>query len=75
MSIQPMKMFSFTWSPPPVLSEVRGQRTHVLVRFFPEEGRTSAILNHDGWGSGGNWDKAFECFQRNWKEVVLLGLE
>ena len=75
MSIQPMKMFSFTWNAPPVLSEVRGQRTHVVVRFFPEEGGTRVTLYHDGWGSGGEWDKAYEYFRRAWQEVVLPRLK
>jgi len=75
MSIQPMKMFSFTWNAPPVLSEVRGQHTHVVVRFFPEEGGTRVTLYHDGWGSGGEWDKAFEYFEKAWVEVVLPRLK
>ncbi len=75
MSIQPMKMFSFTWNAPPVLSEVRGQRTHVGIRFISEEGGTRVVLYHDGWGSGGEWDKAFEYFQIAWKEVVLPRLK
>ena len=75
MSILPMKMFSFTWNAPPILPEVRGQRTHVVVRFVPEEGGTRVTLYHDGWGSGGEWDKAFEYFQKAWKEVVLPRLK
>lgn len=75
LSIQPMKMFSFTWNAPPILTKVRGQRTHVVVRFFPEEGGTRVTLYHDGWGSGGEWDKAFEYFQKAWKEVVLPRLK
>ncbi|MFC2053911.1 SRPBCC domain-containing protein [Chloroflexota bacterium] len=74
MSIQPMMMFSFTWNAPPILPKVRGQRTHVVVRFVPEGGGTRVTLYHDGWGSGGEWDKAFEYFQKAWKEVVLARL-
>ena len=33
--------------------------------------RTEVTLHHDGWGTGGQWDRAFEYFQRAWKEVVL----
>ena len=75
MSIQPMKMFSFTWNAPPTLPDVRGQRTHVVVRFAPEEGGTRVTLYHDGWGSGGEWDKAFEYFGKAWKKVVLPRLK
>ena len=37
LAAQPMQMFSFTWNAPPSLPEVRGQRTHVTLRFFAEE--------------------------------------
>jgi len=70
-----MKMFSFTWNAPPALPEVRGQRTHVVVRFFPEEEGIRVTLYHDGWGSGGERDEAFEYFQKAWKEVVLPRLK
>ena len=71
MSVQPMKMLSFTWNAPPSLPEVRGQRTHVVIRFFQEASGTRVTLVHDGWGSGGEWDKAYEYFQRAWNEIVL----
>jgi uncharacterized protein YndB with AHSA1/START domain len=75
MSLQPMKMFSFTWNAPPSLPRVRGQRTHVILRFYPEEGGTSVTLHHDGWGTGGEWDKAYDYFQHAWKEIVLPRLK
>ena len=33
MAIQPHKMLAFDWNAPPHLSNVRQQRTHVVVRF------------------------------------------
>ena len=75
MSLQPMKMFSFTWNAPPSLPQVRGQRTHVILRFYQEEGKTRVTLHHDGWGTGGEWDKAYDYFQRAWKEIVLPRLK
>ena len=75
LAVQPQRMLAFTWNAPPSLPEVRGQRTHVVVRFFPDEGRTRVTLFHDGWGSGGEWDKAFEYFQKAWKDVVLPRLK
>lgn len=71
LAIQPMKMFSFTWNAPLIYPTVRGQRTHVTLRFIPEEEGIRVTLHHDGWGSGGEWDKTFEYFERAWKEVVL----
>lgn len=75
MAVQPMRMFSFTWNAPPELSEVRDQHTHVVLRFTPEGGGTRVSLYHDGWGSGGQWDQAFEYFQRAWGEIVLPRLK
>lgn len=71
LSIQPMKMFSFTWNAPPTLPNVRGQRTHVILRFIPEEDGIRVTLHHGGWGSDGEWDQAFEYFQKAWNDVVL----
>ena len=75
LAVQPMKMLSFTWNAPPSLSEVRGQFTHVMVRFAQEEAGTRVILIHDGWGSAGEWDKAFEYFKAAWLKVVLPRLK
>jgi uncharacterized protein YndB with AHSA1/START domain len=75
MAVQRMEMFSFSWNAPPSLPEVRDQRTHVTLRFFPEGGRTKVTLYHGGWGSGGQWDQAFEYFQRAWGEIVLPSLK
>lgn len=76
LAVQPKKMFSFTWNAPPSLPEVRGQLTHVAL-YFQEAGRDRTIftLAHDGWGSGGQWDQAFDYFTRAWGEVVLPRLE
>jgi uncharacterized protein YndB with AHSA1/START domain len=71
LSVQPLKMFSFTWNAPPTLPEVRGQRTHVILRFHQEDDAVRVTLVHDGWGTGGEWDKAYEYFQAAWSEVVL----
>jgi uncharacterized protein YndB with AHSA1/START domain len=75
MSAQPMEMFSFSWNAPPTLPEVRDQRTHVVLRFYQENGGTRVTLYHDGWGTGGQWEQAFEYFQRAWGEVVLPRLQ
>jgi hypothetical protein len=76
MALQPGRMLSFTWNAPPHLPQVRGQMTHVTVRFEQMEGsKTRVMLRHDGWGDGGQWDLAYEYFERAWKRVVLHRLQ
>jgi uncharacterized protein YndB with AHSA1/START domain len=76
LAIQPQKMLSFTWNAPPNLSNVRQQRTHVIVRFAElTEGQTRVTLRHDGWGEGKEWGQAFAYFSRAWKDVVLPRLQ
>jgi uncharacterized protein YndB with AHSA1/START domain len=76
LAIQPENMLSFTWNAPPHLPEVRKHLTHVVVRLDREaDGRTRVMLTHDGWGSGGEWDAAFDYFVRAWRDVVLPRLK
>jgi hypothetical protein len=52
--------------------EARAQRTYVTVRLQPgEEGETRVTLFHGGWGDGGQWDQAFDYFDKAW--AVVLG--
>ena len=72
LALQPKTMLAFTWNAPPHLDQVRGQWTHVVVRLRRlEANRTEVTLFHDGWGKGGQWEQAFDYFQRAWKQVVL----
>ena len=72
LAVQPTKMLSFTWNAPPTLPEVRGQQTHVILRFYQVGSESTRVtLHHDGWGEGGQWDEAFEYFNAAWNEVVL----
>lgn len=76
LAIQEDKMFSFTWNAPTHLPEVRQQRTHVCIRFAAiEQDKTKISLHHDGWGSGGQWDEAYNYFQIAWGKVVLPRLK
>ncbi|MCP4076790.1 MAG: SRPBCC domain-containing protein [Gammaproteobacteria bacterium] len=76
LAIQPMSMFSFTWNAPPTLPEVRGQRTHVIIRFQAEyDNETTVRLIHQGWGTGGEWEDAYQYFNRAWREIVLPRLK
>ena len=72
LAIQPERMLSFTWNAPPHLPSVRGQMTHVVIRLFETEaGATIVTLRHDGWGTGNEWDDAFQYFSSAWSDVVL----
>jgi len=75
MAIEPMKMFAFTWNAPPSLPTVRGQFTHVVVRFDEVSEGTSVSLLHDGWGTSFEWNKAFDYFESAWLSVVLPRLK
>jgi uncharacterized protein YndB with AHSA1/START domain len=76
LAIQPKEMLAFTWNAPPSLPSVRGQMTHVVVRLFAvDEENTRVTLSHDGWGTGDEWDQAFEYFTEAWGEVVLPRLK
>jgi len=71
LAFQPEKMLAFTWNAPPHLAEARKQWTHVVVRF--EEvapGSTGVTIRHDGWGEDGEWDQAFDYFDRAWDTVL-----
>jgi uncharacterized protein YndB with AHSA1/START domain len=71
LALQPQRMLSFTWNAPPHLAEVRGQKTYVTVRLHPaDEGRTQVTLVHGGWGEGGQWDQAYDYFNRAWGNVL-----
>lgn len=72
LAVQEPTLLSLTWNAPPELPEVRGQKTHVVVRLRElQPGRTHVSLTHDGWGEGGEWDEALAYFERAWKQVVL----
>ena len=75
MSVQPMSMLSFTWNAPPHMPLVRGQRTHVIIRLTTEKEGTRVRLRHDGWGTGAEWDAAFQYFERAWNDIVLPRLK
>jgi len=71
LAFQDEKMLSFTWNAPPSLPEARKQRTHVVVRFEAKGARETVVrLHEDGWGEGGEWDKAFDYFSKAWPKVL-----
>jgi uncharacterized protein YndB with AHSA1/START domain len=75
LAIQPKKMLSFDWNAPPSLPQARQQRTFVIVRLYPVDAKTTRVtLHHTGWGDGGEWDQAYQYFDRAWGNV-LAGLK
>ena len=73
---EPNSALAFTWNAPGTFGRLRGQLTHVIVRFYPAgEGKTRVTLTHSGFGSGPEWDKLREYFQNAWTTFVLARLE
>ena len=71
LAVQENQFLSFTWNAPPHLPQAREQRTAVFVRFNAvDEGRTRVSIAHYGWGSGGQWDEAFNYFDKAWGNVL-----
>jgi uncharacterized protein YndB with AHSA1/START domain len=71
LALQKERLVSFTWNAPPHLPDARLQRTVVIVRMEPAgERETRVRLTHLGWGDGGEWDKAYDYFDRAWGNVL-----
>jgi uncharacterized protein YndB with AHSA1/START domain len=71
LAVQAPRMISFTWNAPPHLPEARRQRTYVTVRLRPTAaGETHVTLYHGGWGEGGQWDQAYDYFDKAWTSVL-----
>jgi uncharacterized protein YndB with AHSA1/START domain len=71
LAVQPKRMLSFDWNAPPSLPEARGQRTFVIVRFAAVDDRhTRVSIHHVGWGDGGEWDQAYNYFDKAWGFVL-----
>jgi uncharacterized protein YndB with AHSA1/START domain len=72
LGLEPMRRFAFTWSAPPTIPDIRGQRTMVILEFEKKDARRTLVrFTHLGWGEGASWDKAYEYFDHAWNEVVL----
>jgi len=71
LAVQAPTMISFTWNAPPHLAEARGQHTAVIVRLRSEPNDlTRVTLTHVGWGDGGQWDQAYDYFDKAWGTVL-----
>ncbi len=71
LAVQEPRMISFTWNAPPSLPEARAQRTYVTVRLQPiGASETRVTIFHGGWGDGGQWDQAYDYFDKAWSNVL-----
>ena len=72
LALEPPRRFAYTWSAPPNLPRVRGQRTMVILELEPLGDRATRLrLTHLGWGEGADWDAAYKYFDGAWRTVVL----
>ena len=63
-------MLSFTWDHRPDMA-VRGQMTHVVVRFEALGATATRVtLVQDGWGEGPQWDESYRYFDTAWQAVL-----
>jgi uncharacterized protein YndB with AHSA1/START domain len=71
LALDAPRFLSFTWNAPPSLPVARQQRTVVMMRLTPvTDKRTRVDFRHVGWGEGGEWDKAYQYFNRAWPRVL-----
>ena len=78
IALQPPTMISFTWNQPPSIPGLRQahQETHVMIWLEEvDPKRTRVYLQQDGWGTGEEWDAAYQYFNRVWQGVVLPRLK
>ena len=71
LSVDPMRSFAFEWNAPPSMPAVRAQRTNVQLLFEevgPREVRVRLVSL--GWGTGDEWLKAHEYFDKAWSFVL-----
>jgi uncharacterized protein YndB with AHSA1/START domain len=75
LALEDEQMLSFTWNAPPSMPDIRGQFTHVTVRFEHDYYGTRVTLSHDGWGEGQAWGEAMIYFDKAWNKIVLPRLK
>jgi uncharacterized protein YndB with AHSA1/START domain len=76
LAVQEKQMLSFTRDAPPQFSEIRKQRTVVVIRLEKlGEKRTRVTLNQIGWGTTTDWDTVYGYFSKAWSTFVLPNLK
>ena len=73
LSYLPKEMLSFEWGFRPDIPSLRyaGAKTHVVLRFDSAgDGTTRVRLAQLGWGTGDDWDKGYDYFDKEWAEAL-----
>jgi uncharacterized protein YndB with AHSA1/START domain len=71
LEIQSKIMLSFEWINPPSIPAIRNEKTRVVIRFEKIGPDTTTVrLEHSGWRTGHNWERAHQYFEQAW-DVVL----
>jgi uncharacterized protein YndB with AHSA1/START domain len=73
LSLLPERMFSFDWSFPPAVPDLResGERTWVVIELADApEGQTRVRLTQLGWKEGASWDAGYAYFDKAWDFVL-----
>ncbi len=71
IGMQPERLLVTTWDAPVEFPEVRRNRTVLMIGLAPVgSDSTRVTLVNTGYGSGGEWDKAFEYFEGAWSWVA-----
>jgi predicted enzyme related to lactoylglutathione lyase/uncharacterized protein YndB with AHSA1/START domain len=74
LEFEPERHLAFTWNFPPTLPALRDKKTRVDLWFQPiSPDITQVVLKHSQWGTGGQWPRGVDYFERAW-EVVLRRL-
>jgi uncharacterized protein YndB with AHSA1/START domain len=72
LAFEPPKRLAFTWNAPPDQPYARAQRTVVTIDLADAgDSRTQLTFTHAGCGTGAEWDKAYDYFDRAWGGFVL----
>ena len=78
LRLDPERGLAFQWRGPPWARamNVTPLPTRVEVSFTPAVGEraTTVVLEHHGFGVGGDWDRAYAFFDQAWR-MTLLGLQ
>lgn len=67
----PNAELSFNWRGPEQFEDLMGAKTHVFVRFEPQQGGGTLVrFLHSGWGEGAAWEKARLWQADAWQSAI-----
>lgn len=71
--VESLRRLGFTWRGPDQFKGVMNDPTpltSVMVNFLEVNGVTRIIVEHSGWGEGGDWEEARVWHHEAWKDVL-----